>query len=60
MMELADLTKRESEIAELFAWGASGYSQQIDPHKIIKNAPLVIMWCLLSQMGVLGMSSGLF
>lgn len=23
MMELADLTKRESEIAELFAWGAS-------------------------------------
>ena len=38
----------------------AGYSQQIDPHKIIKNAPLVIMWCLLSQMGVLGMSSGLF
>ena len=23
MMEIADLTKRESEIAELFAWGAS-------------------------------------
>lgn len=23
MMEVADLTKRESEIAELFAWGAS-------------------------------------